>query len=434
MANLASSQEGKTAIALHRLARSRGQETLAWLPLEPKADGAAGSDLVRRSVQELLLAALTTSNLLVLLGAGASLCVTPEHGTKDAKSPPSAKRLWDLAEAANSGLFKRVKDAVAPQLQEGEIEALLSRAKNFLDLYSPVGAQAGPPANNYSDIEKFVTDTEKLISASVDFVGEKTALPTHEEFLRKLARRPVRKPRAKIYTTNYDLCIETAAQRRRFVLIDGFSQGRDPQFDPVFYGYDLVRREAGNEAPDFIENVVHLYKLHGSIDWKRLDGGGVVRASAPVERPALIYPRSSKYQEAFETPYLDLMGSFQSSLRTPDTCLLAIGFGFRDEHLSRPILSALAANPTLRIIIVDPSFISGLVADEGDSVFSYSRDRLPTEHHKRLAQLMEGGDERVDFFASTFAAVTQLLPDLMMETEREQHAKRAALLRQGGSA
>jgi SIR2-like domain len=111
-------------------------------------------------------------------------------------------------------------------------------------------------------------------------------------------------------------------------------------------------------SPDYIENVFHLYKLHGSIDWRRK--GSVISRSreAKVGDPVLIYPRDSKYQEAFEAPYLDMISAFQTAMRESDTAMIISGFGFNDDHLAKPILAALEANMTMRLIVCDVAFLT----------------------------------------------------------------------------
>src|SRR5205814_1733433 len=148
----------------------------------------------------------------------------------------------------------------------------------------------------------------------------------HRNFVRKIARRGIRKPRARIFTTNYDLCFEEAARGQQFVIIDGFSHSTPQVYDRAHFTYDIVRRESDADAPNYIENVFHLYKLHGSIDWRR-KGPELLRSrDAKDGAPVLIYPRDSKYQEAFEPPYLDMMGAFQTAIREPDTALIVCGF------------------------------------------------------------------------------------------------------------
>lgn len=194
------------------------------------------------------------------------------------------------------------------------------------------------------------------IVARVDFVDHDTNLDAHSALIQKLGRRGMRKSRSKLFTTNYDLCFEEAARRHRFTAIDGFSHALDQVYDRSHFDHDIVRRDASKDAPDYIENVFQFYKLHGSIDWRRV-GGEIIRSKGPKGDPVLIYPRSSKYQESFEAPYLDMIGALQSALREPDTAVVVSGFGFHDDHLARPILSAVEANLSLRMIVCDPVFI-----------------------------------------------------------------------------
>jgi hypothetical protein len=140
---------------------------------------------------------------------------------------------------------------------------------------------------------------------------------------------------------------EIAARRHRFTIIDGFSHALDQVYDRAHFDHDIVRREQGKDSPDYVENVFHPYKLHGSIDWRRINNE-IVRSRDSKGDPVLIYPRSSKYQESFEAPYLDMIGALQAALREPDTAVIVSGFGFHDDHLSRPLLSAVESNMSLR--------------------------------------------------------------------------------------
>src|SRR5690606_569471 len=87
-----------------------------------------------------------------------------------------------------------------------DIEALMSRcrlAESFL----------ADPAKG--EVVKFVALAEAHIIAATNFVFTNHHLPVHTEFLRRVARRPQRKSRAKIFTTNYDRCFEEAGRQGR---------------------------------------------------------------------------------------------------------------------------------------------------------------------------------------------------------------------------
>lgn len=304
-----------------------------------------------RAVEEILTSALNASNLVLLTGAGSSFCAK-NTGT-GAKQAPSMFDVWNAVVTAAT---KQKIDTIAELmpnakavLEAKNIEKFLTLCKIYLELFGLAKAK---------DVEDFIKLAEKTIALSVDFVDEATDLSAHQAIIRKIARRGVRKPRARIFTTNYDLSFEYAARALRFTVIDGFSHSIPQVYDRGHFVHDIVRREIGRDGPDFIENVFHLHKLHGSIDWRR-KGAELIRSRSEDDGPAaLIYPRDSKYQEAFETPYLDMMAALQASLREPDTAVIVSGFGFNDDHITKPILAAIEANMTLRVIICDIAYLS----------------------------------------------------------------------------
>ena len=136
-------------------------------------------------------------------------------------------------------------------------------------------------------------------------------------------------------------------------ILDGFDLITPRTFDGRWFDYDFVRRSTRDGAPDFLDSVFHLYKLHGSVDWHR-SSGGIIR-DPETKRPYLIYPRDEKFALSFDQPFLEMMARFQMALREKDTALLLIGFGFNDHHLNQPIYHALATNPNLKLLVVDRS-------------------------------------------------------------------------------
>lgn len=382
----------------------------------------------KEQIDSALINALSASNFLTLTGAGASLCARNADGEPHA---PSMTDLWNGVSGAVGPVAFATICAKFPKANiDDNIEKLLSLCKVYLELND--AAQADDADVNA--VRNFVTQAESCILSKVDFVTHTTNLAAHEAYVRKIGRRGFRKARAKIFTTNYDLTLEEAARRLRFTIIDGFSHSLDQVYDPQHFDFDIVRRDANKDAPDYIPNVFHLYKLHGSTDWRRI-GADVFRSRDNEKgKPVLIYPRSSKYQEAFDPPYLDMMGAFQASLREPDTSLVIAGFGFNDDHVSRPIISALETNLSLRLIICDPSFIPSendlrgvapapaahAIADVGAH---------PNSFLNKIKTLAAAGDQRVHLINARFEDLAEGLPDLIGETDRERHIERVKVLR-----
>lgn len=374
----------------------------------------------QRTIESGLLNVLNATNVVVLTGTGSSFAAA---NTADKLTPAGMRDVWQAVEAEVGAVrFKEVCETFASAKIDDNIERLLTLCKLYLELH-----ETAVDDETYKKIYDFVEAAEKAILARVDFVDRTTNLDAHAGLIQKIGRRGVRKARTKLFTTNYDLCFEEAARRHRFTTIDGFSHGLDQVYDRSHFEFDIVRRSGQRDAPDYIENVFHLYKLHGSLDWRR-QAADIFRSRGPEGKPVLIYPRSSKYQESFEAPYLDMIGAFQAALREPDTAVLISGFGFNDDHISRPILSAIESNMSLRLVICDPSFVP---ADDLEAEMQ-SMTEVPDPKNPFLAafkRMVAGGDARIQLINGRFQDLVSAFPDLIGETDRERHMQRIRSLR-----
>lgn len=378
----------------------------------PEASGA------KRLIESAFLNALNATNLILMTGSGSSFAAKNAAGKPQ---PAGMVAVWNaVKQAVGEEHFSKICGFFPNAPINENIEKLLTLCKLYLELNQTSQSE------DKKEVNKFVEDAEKAILDTVDFIDSETDLNSHATVIQKIGRRGIRKPRARFFTTNYDLCFEEAARRHRFTIIDGFSHALEQTYDRSHFDFDIVRREQGKDAPDYIESVFHLYKLHGSIDWRRLDGE-IIRSKGPKGDPILIYPRSSKYQESFEAPYLDMIGALQASLREPDTALIISGFGFNDDHLSRPILSAMETNMSMRLIICDPAFLGAADLEADVHVVD---PELATDNRYLSAfhKLARGGDPRIHLMNGRFSDMAEALPDLVGETDRERHVARVRSL------
>jgi len=360
-------------------------------------------------------------NLIILAGLGTSLCVTNEQGKRLAPTMPV---LWekvkekyevdDLMGDAWDNLLSLVKYDVADK----NLEKLLSQcrlAESFLT------------GDDLHTLEEFGKLAEGVVYSEVDFLSENHSLPSHSEFLRRVARRSNRKARTKIFTTNYDRCFEEAGRQGRYVVVDGFSHTMPPTFDAVYFTYDTVRRGRDDDMQDFIPNVFHLYKLHGSIDWER-KAGEIQKLSKPAN-PLLIYPRSSKYEMSFEQPYLEMMSALQTALREPDTGLLVVGFGFNDNHLSEPIMAAIRSNLALKAVVVSPGLAPW--ADFEDDL--HEGESGTNTHIRKIKDFIKYGDARLTLLNCRFDELVPLVPDIASDSDLERHIQRMRQMDEAGA-
>ena len=357
-------------------------------------------DRLMHTLKDLLLA----DHFMVLCGSGTSLDLNTAEGKEvDPKVAPTMADLWKSIkrriEAKEIGLFQKILNYVnyTPEKGSENVESLLSACLISERFKSTVL------------VNEFLDEAEREIASKCRFPKGHEDLSVHENFLRRVARRPPHLPRTKLFTTNYDLCFEKAAANARFLAMDGFSHSLPQEFDVSFYTYDWVRRDDRTEKSGFIPNLFHLYKLHGSVDWQRTENSVIKNPHA--ERPLLLYPNRDRFEFALEPPFLEIMSRFQFALRQPNTSLLIIGFGFNDMHLSKPILQAIQYNVSLRVTVASQMF-----------------DFEMNDHQKSIRRLVETGDPRLSLIWGEFEDLVRVLPNLAERTLEEEHNDRVRKL------
>ncbi|MDI9639417.1 SIR2 family protein [Geitlerinema splendidum] len=138
----------------------------------------------------------------------------------------------------------------------------------------------------------------------------------------------------RIFTLNYDLCVESIAGDN-FNVETGFGD-YGPQ---NLWDYERFNDSptSGDPAPE-----IFLYKLHGSINWKRDEQKRLyqVRQVQSVESSSmeLIFGREFKLEAA--DPYLFYAYEFRR-LTTGCRLIVTIGYGFADEHINKLLSQAL---------------------------------------------------------------------------------------------
>lgn len=255
---------------------------------------------------------------------------------------------------------------------------------------------------------------EKILKACSEFLAcGNSDISAYTLVLRKLARRRTRDPRLKVFTTNYDMCFETASSDLGMMVVDGFSYTRKRRFNGQYFNYDVVNR--ATEENSFIQGVIQLYKLHGSVSWERQNNEVFEVQNPSPETACLIYPAKGKYQQAFIQPHLELLSRYLEFLRQPNSCLVVSGFGFNDDHLSEPILSAIKSNPSMRLIVADYA----------------AYDRLNFTSSRYWNDLASSGSD-VTFINASFKQLAELIPNLSALSPAEQLGKDVQQLLAGG--
>lgn len=209
-----------------------------------------------------------------------------------------------------------------------------------------------------------------------------------------------------IFTTNYDVLIEHAAQDLVSIrLNDGFN--RTPsltngfRFQPEHF-FDFLQKTGNLFNYSFSIPGINLVKLHGSLTWAQSSGELFFRSgSADVpdlndtnsvklieefeNKFALILPTKQKFnQTIMERVYYDLLRILANTLEIENTALISFGFSFEDEHILEITRRALK-NPTLLLIIF---------AHEETSIAGYKQK---FDRYNNVLIVHPSNNEKIDF-------------------------------------
>jgi hypothetical protein len=147
------------------------------------------------------------------------------------------------------------------------------------------------------------------------------------------------KPATELFTTNYDVLMESALEARRVPFFDGFVGSVKPFFDQRAIDDDIVS-----------DRWCRVWKLHGSINWKLdLKTKQVFRSAICTDGvEQLIHPSHRKYDESRRMPYYVMIDRFRSFIRNQKlpVAMIVCGYSFADQHINEALIESLKANPS----------------------------------------------------------------------------------------
>ena len=304
----------------------------------------------------------TFSNIIVLVGAGASVLCT--SGKIDKRFGKTVFMLADLINNTlkqNSNLFT---------LQE---LAQLCKYNVPVELVEQGGASKLNPSFNLEDFlsdllsfEKYVSDADaskyvrskskifELIVENTSYEYDNNCLK-HSTFINTVSHLVRTPSKLTIVTTNYDTLIEDAADSIEYTVMDGFSFSHRPYFNSDMFEWNLAKdiENIKTRELEYKKNIINLLKLHGSLTWERDTKGIRRKEKADVSNPIMIFPSSNKYMQSYQEPYFELFTKFQELLKRSNTLLITTGFSFADNHISQMIIQAILHNKSLAVLISD---------------------------------------------------------------------------------
>ena len=294
-------------------------------------------DAIRTSILLREIFASGRNRVAFFLGAGCPVSVRVPTATGDEALIPdvaglTAHVLQDLATSHAALAGKLANYAAATHLDVSNIEAVLGRVRAIVALVK----DAEFPPFNAGELGVIHDHICRVISTRV-----RRDLPSGENGYRGIrtwVKGTARDHPVEIFTLNYDLLVEQALEESKITFFDGFTGSKSPFFDVT-----AIERE------DLPPTWMRLWKLHGSINWKDVDGSVVRKTEELVDCNALIHPSHQKYDQSRKLPYLALIDRLKRYLRRPSASMIVCGYSFRDIHINDVIEEALEQNPTAAV-------------------------------------------------------------------------------------
>jgi len=147
-----------------------------------------------------------------------------------------------------------------------------------------------------------------------------------------------------VFSLNYDLCVERLADRD-FRIETGFAGfGTKHVWD-----WERFDDSGPNPTPQIL-----LYKIHGSINWKRDDSTKQLFSVEQVQnidpdRMEIIFGRDFKLEAA--DPYLFYAYEFRRYMFIAKL-IVVIGYGFGDAHINKMLAQGIKDDNTRRLLVV----------------------------------------------------------------------------------
>lgn len=281
-------------------------------------------------------------------GAGTSCAVRVPDSDEGKMKPlvPAVAGLTSIAKTDAAGLGGKyaktwacIETYCTEHGQDPNVETVLSRLRMMI---SAVGSADTLLGLKKDEIEKLEECVRKSIARVVtpDLSGIPHDFP-HRTFARWLVKTSRKQP-VEIFTVNYDVLIEHGLEAERIPMFDGFVGS----FRPFFHSDSLRRSET---APG--SNWTRLWKMHGSVTWRRIEQDGRVRVirGEPDLAGEMIYPSYQKYDESRQQPYAAFADQLSRFLEQDDALLIVAGFSFADEHINNLIFGALENRPRTHV-------------------------------------------------------------------------------------
>ncbi len=341
-------------------------------------------------------------NISFFLGAGASSDSIPSMSSMQEEISA------DLNSATEEEVSQENKD-LYNSISKSNLEKVLNILYAKKTYFQGISDE-----NSEISVENLINYIQQKMFSKINIdLGSKKAeetLTLYKKLYQKTALRNKDLSRINVFTTNNDLFNERALDNLNINYNNGFGGGLDRVFNPARFRYTFSKKiDVNLEKFEPLENMVYLYKLHGSISWIEEEGNSFFNIKeVPViggkpsdeKNHVLIFPTPLKQTQSLGSPYSDLIREFQTKISQPNSVVFIIGYSFSDDHLNNIIYQALASNSSISVVIFG----------------EYKNCPLTKINDNRIYQIFgEDGADKVHYFSYI---VNNLLPNLDENKEK----------------
>ena len=326
---------------------------------------------LRKHIEPWLSAIFQSEHLSLLLGSGFTIGVAAGEKVLDMTAPES--------EHDDASKIKRAALDSARKSGRGQpnFEDYIRVANELLRGYEILRDKKAEALRKETN-KKLKEFLESILEAERSVLGLLLGAGRDSErahnllvsFLLSFASRVVSRERLHVFTTNYDRLIEYGCDLAGLRIVDRFVGTLTPVFRASRLNIDLHYNPPGIRGePRYLEGVIRLFKLHGSLDWRQ-ENRQIRRYGIPFGAPknhpdipteplnsVMVYPNAAKDMETLEYPYAELFRDFAAAVCRPNSALVTYGYGFGDDHINRVIRDMLTVSSTHLVIVSydDPS-------------------------------------------------------------------------------
>ena len=289
---------------------------------------------------------LSQGKMIFLIGAGCSKCV----------GLPLIRELSSKVEEKLNNTHKEVLLEIKNNFSKDSNHTIEDYMSEIVDFISILKRRKTDDEKKTDDEEKIqireksfslqqLIDTlDEIKNTIADLIKEPSIdIQTHRKFIRSLFQ--LRKNKewyspVDFFILNYDTLFEDSIALEKIKFTDGFNGSATAYWDLNNFEDTSVK--------------ARVFKIHGSIDWFLLQESDsqlslfkvrdTIKFNSPEKqnKNILIWPMASKYQEAQNNPYLQIIQKFRESIKkNKDTVLGVLGYSFKDNHINEEIRIAL---------------------------------------------------------------------------------------------